>query len=228
MSDNPYIALIAGGAGALGRATVQAMHAAGWQVVVLDRMAPEALPANVHFEACNAGSTDDCLSAVRRVVDRYGAVHALAQLVGGYSDGQTIAGGRDTDIQAMLELNFYTTLHLLRAVLPAMQAARYGRIVTVGSKGAEQPWPGITGYSVAKAAVMNLTQVAAAEGAEYGISANCVLPSIIDTPANRAAMPGAQYGKWVAASELAATITHLCSPQAGSISGQWIRVYARS
>ena len=228
MSENPYIALVAGGAGALGRATVQSMHAAGWQVVVLDRIVPESLPAGVHFEVCNAGSAEDCLIAIRRVVDRFGAVHALAQLVGGYSDGQTIAGGRDADIQMMLDLNFYTTLHLLRAVLPAMQAAGYGRIVTVGSKGAEQPWPGITGYSVAKAAVMNLTQVAAAEGAEHGVTANCVLPSIIDTPANRAAMPGAQYSKWVAASELAATILHLCSPQAGSISGQWIRVYGRS
>lgn len=227
-SANSYVAIVAGGSGALGRATVLAMAAAGWRVVVLDQRPVADLPTGVEFEGCHAGSAEECTQAVQRVVDRHGAIHALAQLVGGYVDGQTIRGSRDSDIQAMLELNFYTTLHLLRAVLPAMQTHRYGRIVTVGSKGAEHPWPGITGYSVAKAAVMNLTQVAAAEGSEHGITANCVLPSILDTPANRSAMPGADYGKWVATTDLAATIVHLCSPQSGGINGQWLRVYARS
>jgi NAD(P)-dependent dehydrogenase (short-subunit alcohol dehydrogenase family) len=116
---------------------------------------------------------------------------------------------------------------MLRAVLPEMRAQGAGRILAIGSRTAVEPQPGVGAYSASKAALVSLVKTVALENKDRGITANVVLPGTMDTPANRAAMPGADFSKWVRPSQIASLLVHLASDQASQISGAVIPVYGR-
>jgi NAD(P)-dependent dehydrogenase (short-subunit alcohol dehydrogenase family) len=162
---------------------------------------------------------------VRRVVDGMPKIDALVHLVGGFAMGSIESFELDA-LRHQLELNLVTTFVTIKHALRRMREHDYGRIVTVASRSAEAPSAGMSAYAAAKAGVLALTRAVADETRGTDITANCVLPSIIDTPANRAAMGTADLQRWVAPDNLAEHILHLASDAAGTLRGTALRVYA--
>ena len=173
-------------------------------------------------DATDPESVEDLVSAV---VDRFGALHVLLNTVGGWGGGKSVAETPVDQWEWMLTLNLRSAFLLSRAVLPHMLEAGWGRIVHTSSKTAAEPRKKEVGYAVAKMGVVTLTEVIAAEVKGSGVTANAVLPSIIDTPANRRMMSSADTSKWVPPEHIAATMRFLCTDAAASINGDQIPIY---
>jgi NAD(P)-dependent dehydrogenase (short-subunit alcohol dehydrogenase family) len=163
-------------------------------------------------------------SAVRQLIEDMGRVDVLIHLVGGFSMGATHEYDY-SDWRKDLDLNLNTTFLACKYSLAQMQQQGYGRIVTVGSRGAVEPGAQLAAYCAAKAAVVALTKSIAAETQNTGITANCVLPSVIDTPSNRAAMGDDNADSWVKPSSLADVICFLASEAARDVRGAAVPVY---
>lgn len=226
-------ALVTGGTGGLGSAVTAAFRDAGWRVVVpwiveaeLARLEEHPDIHAVHadlFEPESAMQVADVAAA-----DPEAPLGAVVNLVGGFA-----AGGRvhETDVDEFdkqLRLNLRPTYVTCQATIPHLIAAGGGAIVCVSSRAALQPFPGAAGYVTAKAAVLAFVDVLAAEYTKDGIRANAVLPSVIDTPANRAAMPKADHSTWVRPAEIAQAILFLCADGSSVISGAHVPVYGRA
>lgn len=214
--------LITGASGGLGAAVCKTFQDAGWDVTGVARAWPEAQT----FRTISADLTtkEGCDSAVAQA----GPIDALVHLLGGFGGGQPVAEMSDETWDGMMTLNLRAAFCAMRAALKPMMAAKYGRIVAVGSRAAVEPMKNFAAYSVSKAALVALVRNVAAEGRDFGITANVVLPSVIDTPANRKAMPGADISKWVAPESIARTLLWLASKESGDVSGAVIPVYGRS
>lgn len=222
-------ALVTGGTGGLGVAVTQAFLQDGWRVVVPWFAEAELARVTEHerLELVQADLTD--AAAVGAVVDAAGPdLRAVANLVGGFD-----APGRvhETPVEAFerqLRVNLRPTYLVCAAALPVLLAAGTGAIVCVSSRAAVQPFPGAAGYVTAKAAVLALVDALDVEYRDDGVRSNAVLPSTIDTPANRAAMPDADHGTWVAPEQIAAVIVSLCSDTGAATSGARVPVYGRA
>jgi len=218
--------LITGGTGGLGRAVVAAFAAGGWRVAVLDMRAAELQGA----ELLQADLTDPgaVARAVEAVTAEAGApLQAVVNLVGGFAAGQPVATTPVEEFEAQFALNLRPTYLVTQAALPALVAAGGGAIVCVSSRSALHPFAGAAGYCASKAAVIAFAQVVAREHAADGIRCNAVLPQMIDTPANRAAMPPEQHGELTPPGEIAAVIGFLCSAGSAPTTGAAIPVYGR-
>ena len=158
-----------------------------------------------------------------------GRLRRLVHILGGFGGGQSIAETSDKTWDGMLTLNLRAAFCAMRAVLlKPMTAAKYGRIVAVGSRAAVEAMPNFAAYSVSKAGLVALVKNVAAEGKDLGITANVVLPSTIDTPANRQAMPTADFSRWVQPESIAKSLVWLASKEAGDVSGAVIPIYGRA
>src|SRR5262249_51248592 len=133
----------------------------------------------------------------------------------------------DATWQRMFDMNVNSTFHILRAVIPHMRAAGSGRIVAIGSRAAESPGAKVGAYSASKAAVVSLIKTVAIENKDLGITANVILPGTIDTPANRAAMPGADTSTWVTPESIASLILWLAGDAGKDVTGAAIPVYGK-
>jgi NAD(P)-dependent dehydrogenase (short-subunit alcohol dehydrogenase family) len=153
---------------------------------------------------------------------------ALVNLVGGYAGGGRTHEAPPDELSTMVELNLMTAYRTTRAALPTMLEQGGGAIVCVGAKAALQPFKGSPAYNVAKAAVVAFVRALAIDYRDDGIRANAVLPSVIDTAANREQMPNADHSKWVPPVEIARVIRFLCSPDSKPTSGAAIPVYGRA
>lgn len=173
-------------------------------------------------DATDPGSVSDLVSGV---VERFDGLHVLLNTIGGWGGGKTVGETPVEQWEWMLTLNLRSAFLLSRAVLPHMLEAGWGRIVHTASKTAVTPRPKQAGYAVSKAGVIALTKVIAAEVKGTGVTANVVLPSIIDTPANRRMMSSADTSKWVPPEHIAGTMRFLCSDAAASINGDRIPIY---
>ncbi len=162
---------------------------------------------------------------VAGVIGQAGRIDALIHLVGGFAGGKTVEDTDGETLDRMLNLNFHAAFYLIQAVLPGMRAQRSGSIVAIGSRTAVVPAAMLGAYSASKAALVSLIGTVALETKEAGISANVVLPGAMDTPANRAASPGADPSRWVQPSQVAALLVHLASPAASQITGATIPIY---
>ncbi len=162
---------------------------------------------------------------VSSVVERFGGLHVLLNTIGGWGGGKTVEDTAIDQWEWMQLLNLHSAFLISRAVLPHMLDAGWGRIIHTASKTAVAPRPKQVGYAVSKAGVITLTEVIAAEVKGTGVTANVVLPSIIDTPANRRMMSGADKSKWVSPEHIAETMRFLCSDAAASINGDRIPIY---
>ncbi len=162
--------------------------------------------------------------AVDQAVTRFGGIDAAVHLAGGFTMGETVHETAASTWQRMLDLNVNTMLHSAAAVVPVMRRAKRGAIVNVGAMSALRGDARTGAYIASKSALMRLTESMAAELREDGINVNAVLPSIIDTPANRASMPDADPRRWVAPDALAAVIGFLASDDARAIHGALIPV----
>ena len=218
--------MVTGAAGNLGRAVAQGFADRGARLVLVDLdrerlervFGAEEAQARVYAPA-DLLDRDAVDRAVRSATERSGGVDVLCHLAGGFRMDESVHETSRETWDFLLDLNARTLLNVARAVVPSMLAAGGGRIVTVGAAAAQKGVVGMGAYCAAKAAVIRLTEAMSAELREQGINVNCVLPTIIDTPENRAAMPGADPAKWVAPKALADVIAFLASDAARAVHG---------
>jgi NAD(P)-dependent dehydrogenase (short-subunit alcohol dehydrogenase family) len=220
------VVLITGANGGLGAAVTKAFLDAGARVAGVAKKIQDSDFPHPHFIAISAelGSVDEARAAAASVTAKWGRIDALVHLVGAFAGGKTVADTDDATLEQMLEINLRTAFHMFRAVLPDMRTRGSGRILAIGSRTAVDPQPMVGAYSASKAALVSLVQTIALENKDRGISANVILPGTMDTPANRAAMPGADPAKWVQPTQVASLLVHLASDDASQISGAVIPI----
>jgi NAD(P)-dependent dehydrogenase (short-subunit alcohol dehydrogenase family) len=230
----PATVLVTGATGGLGPAVVGAFLDDGWRVVATSRSGrpPQDL---VGYERLESVATDlfepvDVAEAVTVATgDRAGApLRALVNLVGGFAAGGRVHETPVEQFERQLTLNLRPTYLVTKAVLPHLVDGGGGAIVCVSARAAVAPFRGAGGYASAKAGVLAFAQTVAAEYRADGVRCNAVLPSVIDTPANRAAEPDADHSRWVPPEQVAAVIRFLCSEDSAPTSGAAIPVYGRA
>jgi NAD(P)-dependent dehydrogenase (short-subunit alcohol dehydrogenase family) len=226
--------LVTGASGGLGPAVVAAFLEDGWRVVATSRSGrpPEDLVGQERLEpvATDLFEPADVAELVAvAAADRAGApLRALVNLAGGYASGGRVHETPVEQFERQLTLNLRPTYLVTQAVLPHLVDAGGGAVVCVSARAAVTPFRGAGGYVSAKAAVLAFAQAVAVEYKADGVRCNAVLPSIIDTPANRAAQPGADPSRWVPPTQVAAVIRFLCSDDSAPTSGAAIPVYGRA
>lgn len=211
--------VVTGANGALGRAVVDAAAEACAEIVGID-LEFETPRDGVH--CITADLTDT--AAARAALSEAGAIDALLNIAGGFTMGPAVHETGDDDWDRMFGLNVTTLRNTVAATVPGMLERGRGSIVNVGALGAREGQAAMGAYCAAKSAVMRLTESLSAELRAEGINVNAVLPSIIDTPANRADMPDADFGKWVAPADLANVICFLASDAARAVHGALVPV----
>jgi NAD(P)-dependent dehydrogenase (short-subunit alcohol dehydrogenase family) len=219
-------ALITGGTGGLGVAVVEAFLADGWRVVVPDILPGphERLPDAAESIQADLTDPDDVARVVRIAAGDGGQpLRALANLVGGFKADQPVIDTPFADFEALFALNVRPTYLVTQAALPALVAAGGGGIVCVAANAALQPFPGAAGYTASKAAVLTFARVVAKEHAADGVRCNVIAPTLIDTPANRAASPDS-IDKMVPPERIAKTIRFLCGDESAAVNGQVVTV----
>ena len=226
-------ALVTGGTGGLGSAVTRAFLDAGWRVVVpvYDEAERDRVAAHEQLVLEAADLFDaDSAAAVTAIAagDEDAPLRAVVNLVGGFAMGERVHATPIDDFEAQLRLNLRPTYLVCQAALPHLQAAGGGAIVCVSSRAALKPFRGAAGYVVAKAAVLAFVDVLAEEYRADDIRVNAILPSVIDTPANRRSMPDADFARWVAPEQLAEVVRFLCEDGSDAISGAHVPVYGKA
>jgi NAD(P)-dependent dehydrogenase (short-subunit alcohol dehydrogenase family) len=228
-------AIVTGGTGGLGSAVVARLLDDGWRVVVpwVVEGELERVERREGLELVQADLFDP--SAVQSVVElaagsgSSGArLRGVVNLVGGFAAGGRVHETPIEEFEKQFRLNLRPTYLICAASLPHLLAAGGGSIVCVGTRAAVQPFSGAAGYIASKAAVIAFAQAVAAEYKNDGIRCNAILPSVIDTPGNRASMPKADFEKWVKPAEIAGVIAHLLSDDSRPTSGAAVPVYGRA
>jgi NAD(P)-dependent dehydrogenase (short-subunit alcohol dehydrogenase family) len=207
--------LVTGAAGNLGSAVAKAFADLGDTVVPVD------LPTNLLDQA----QVD---AVVQKAIKDFQRIDVLCNIAGGFRMGKPVHETSDADWNFLMDLNARTVLHTARAVVPHMIAAGGGKIVNIGAFAAQKGAANMGAYIASKSAVMRLTETMAAELREKNINVNCVLPTIIDTPANRADMPKADPKRWIAPQDLANVILFLSSDDARAVHGATLPVTSLS
>jgi NAD(P)-dependent dehydrogenase (short-subunit alcohol dehydrogenase family) len=222
-------ALVTGASGGLGTHVTRTLLDAGAKVAGLaphiqqsDFDHPSFIPL-----AAQISNAESAKAAVDAAVARLGKLDILAHLVGGFAGGKRVDETDDATWQRMFDLNLTSAFHALRAVIPHMRRAKAGRIIAIGSRAAVDPGPTLAAYNASKAALVSLVGTVALENKDAGITANVILPGTMDTPANRAAMPGADTSQWVQPGSVASLIVWLAGDAAKDVTGAVIRVYGR-
>lgn len=223
--------LVTGGTGGLGTAVTAAFLAAGWRTVVPVRDPARAsrLPTGAITTSADLTDPDQVERAVAVAAGEPDApLRAVVNLVGGYAAGELVHQTPIADFERMLQLNLRPTYLVTAAGLPHLIAAGGGAVVCVSSRAAISPFPGAAGYVTAKAAVLAFASAVAVEYRPFGVRCNTVLPSVIDTPANRAGQPKADHSRWVPPAEIAAVVRFLASDESVPTSGATVPVYGRA
>jgi NAD(P)-dependent dehydrogenase (short-subunit alcohol dehydrogenase family) len=224
---NGKVIVVTGASGALGSVVAATALAQGARVASLGQAAPQGSAAANRIELGRVDLTD--ATQARKAMDaaqaHFGKLDALINVAGAFAF-ETVAEGDPKTWQRMFALNVATALNASRSAIPYLAASGAGRIVNIGATGALQAGSGMGAYAASKAGVHRLTEALAAEW-KGKITVNAVLPSIIDTAANRAAMPDADFAKWVTPEELASIILFLASDAASGITGALIPVPGR-
>lgn len=222
--------LVTGATGNLGRVVAAAFAARGANLGLLDRSVERLESAYGKASEKRLYLPTDLLdaaqveAAAKAAMVRFGRIDVLCDIAGGFRMGAPVHATSDGDWNFLFDVNARTLLHAARAVVPRMLAGGGGKIINVGAFAAQKGAASMGGYIAAKSAVIRLTESMAAELRDKNINVNCVLPTIIDTPENRAAMPKADSKKWVAPEDLANVIVFLASPAAKAIHGAAIPV----
>lgn len=231
------VAIVTGGAGALGRAVVHALLERGARVVVpfvvpgdLERLRAEpGIAAGAPLSGALVDVTDE--SAVAGYYDSVaaeGGIDVLVNAAGGFEGGKPVHETRWSLWEEQIAINLRTAVLSSRAAVPHMLRRGGGAIVNVASRTAVESGARVAAYAVAKRGVLQLTRAMAAELVEANVTVNAVMPSVIDTPANRAAMPEADFTRWVKPADIARVIVFLAGPDARVVSGAAVPVYGRA
>jgi NAD(P)-dependent dehydrogenase (short-subunit alcohol dehydrogenase family) len=224
------IVVVTGGFGALGRGVAEAASQRGALVAALDVAArpPAGLAERLGPEAVLLGGVDlstaeGATKAIAEVRAKFGRLDALINIAGGFR-WETVEAGDAATWEFLFALNLKTALNASKAAIPHLLESGAGRIVNVGAGSAIKAAAGMGPYAASKAAVHKLTESLAEELKNRGVTVNAVLPSIIDTPANRTDMPKANFDHWVKPADLAAVILFLASDEAKAVTGALIPV----
>ena len=227
------VAVVTGGTGGLGRALIPRLVARGYRIAVGYLIPEEAKDLEksmglaedqLMLRRVDATSADAMGEFMDEVVEVMGGMNVLASLVGGWAGGRDVEETDDTRFDRMIDLNLRSAFVTVRAAIPHLRKAGWGRIILVGSTAAFDTPAGQAAYNVAKAGVVGLAKSAAQELADSGVTANAVLPSVIDTPATRAAMPFAEFIDWPTPDQIAKVIEFLCLEESRVINGAAIPV----
>ncbi len=221
------VVLVTGANGGLGTYVTQAFLDAGATVIGTSRRIQQSDFDSPNFTALPAeiSTHEGAKVLLDQVVARFSRLDVLAHTVGGFAGGQSVADTDDATFQRMFDLNLNATFHLLRAVLPAMRKTGNGRIIAIGSRAAAEPGASVGAYSASKAAMVSLIRTVALENTDAGITSNVILPGTMDTPANRKAMPDADFSKWVQPTSVASLIVWLAGDAGKAMNGAVIPVY---
>jgi NAD(P)-dependent dehydrogenase (short-subunit alcohol dehydrogenase family) len=229
------VVIVTGAGGNLGAAAVELLAARGSRLVAMDRTGSSLDRVLGHIESTerhlgvlgvDLGDPAACVALVEQALDRFGRIDGLVHTVGTFAMA-------DIDLadpghwQHLFAANLLTALNMCRAVVPAMRRVGRGSIVTIGAAGAARAGKGMAAYASSKSAVLRLTESVADELKGDGIRANCVLPSTIDTPQNRAAMPNADTSRWVTPAQIAEVIAFLLSDAGAAVNGAAVPVSGR-
>ncbi len=222
-------AIVTGGTGGLGAAVTRRQLDDGWRVVVpwFAERELERVDEHERLELVQADLTDPA-SAANVVATAGDGLRAVVNLVGGFAMGARVHETPIDEFEQQLRLNLRPTYLMCAAAIPVLLAAGGGAIVCVSSRAALQPFSGAAGYITAKAAVLAFVDALHEEYRDDNIRTNAILPSTIDTPANRKSMPDADFDTWVKPEEIARVIAILCSDDARVTSGGHVPVYGRA
>jgi len=230
MTTTSATVVVTGAAGRLGRAVAEAFAAGGANLVLVGSRRAPLVAAFGDGDPRRLIAPADLLDrkqaegAVEAALARFGRIDVLCNVAGGFRMGPPVHETSDDDWNFLLDVNVRTMLNTVRAVVPPMIAAGGGRIINVGAHAALKGVAGMGAYCAAKSVVIRLTEAMAAELRGRNVNVNCVLPTILDTPENRAAMPGADPALWVALPDMARVFVFLASDDARALHGAAIPV----
>ncbi len=235
MQDN--VAVVTGGTGGLGRALIPYLIRRDFKVAVTYLIPDEARELEEELDLdedrlmlrrCDCTDVEAIESVIKDVVETFGNINVVAALVGGWAGGRDVSETDTVRFDRMIDLNLRSTFYTIRAAIPHMRDADWGRIIAVGSRAALENPAGQAVFNAAKAAVISLVQSLATELDDTNITANILMPAVIDTRATRATLPYADYMDWPKPSEIAAVLDFLLSPASEVINGATIPVYGKA
>ncbi len=221
------VAIVTGANGALGTDVTKALLEAGATVAGIARSIAAGEEHDHHFYPVSADLTDpqEVQEHIARLAEQFGKIDILVHVMGGFAGGSSVAETDDNTWRKMMDLNLNAAFYVLRAVVPVMRKAERGRIMAIGSRQAVQPAANVGAYAASKAALVSLMQTVALENKDKHILANVILPGTMDTAANRAAMPKANFAKWVKTTHVADLVVMLAGEVGGEITGAAIPIY---
>jgi len=231
------VAVITGGTGGLGTALVRRLLGRDIRFAVTYLLPDEAAAFEDEFDLdedrlilrrVDAINPEAVTSFMKEVADTWGNIHMLCSLVGGWAGGRDVEETDDVRFERMLDLNLRSAFYAVRAALPHLRQAGWGRILLIGSRAVEDNPPGQAAFNIAKAGVVALAKTVAQEVEGTGVTANALMPSVIDTPATRAALPYADYVHWPTPDEIAAVASFVLTDDSAVMNGATLRAYGRS
>lgn len=235
--EDSNVAVITGGTGALGRAIVPLLIRRRFKIAVSYIIPEEAseFEDEVGFDndegilrRVDCTDPDQVRAFMDEVAEAYGTINVLCSLVGAWAGGRDVSETDDVRFDRMIDLNLRSTFYVVRAAIPHMADADWGRIIVVSSRAAIDPPTGQAAFNIAKAGVLSLARSVAVELDHTNVTANALLPSVIDTAATRDALPYADYVHWPKPHEIASVVNFLASPDSEVIDGAAIPVYGQS
>jgi NAD(P)-dependent dehydrogenase (short-subunit alcohol dehydrogenase family) len=235
--SEPRVVVLTGGTGGLGTAVVKRLAHENYRFAVTYLVPEEARlfekavgvdEDRLLLSRVDATNTAEVTSFMQQVAERFGAVHIVCSLVGGWAGGRDVEETDDVRFDRMIDVNLRSAFATVRAAIPHLKKAGWGRIVLIGSRAAGESPAGQAAFNAAKAGVAALGMTVAQELDDTAITANVIVPSVIDTPATRKALPFADYINWPTPEEIAAVIEFVLSDASAVISGATIPVYGRT
>jgi NAD(P)-dependent dehydrogenase (short-subunit alcohol dehydrogenase family) len=232
-----HVVIIAGAGGNLGSSVASKFIASGANLILVDyeqdsieRLFPDLIESNQHmilqgFDVNDRSSTDKLVSSA---MEKYGKIDVMVNTIGGYKGGSPLHETTDETWNMLFNLNARSVFNLSRSIIPILKDTKSGKIIHIAARRGLKGAANEAVYSAAKSAVIRLTESMAQELKFDGINVNCVLPGTIDTPQNRAALPDADFSRWVDPDAISDVILFLASDSARGITGASIPVYGKS
>jgi len=229
--------VITGGTGGLGTSLVRRLVAQDYRLAVTYLMPDEAQQFEKEFDIdedrllltrVDATNAEAVVSLFKDVADNWGPIHGLCSLVGGWAGGRDVEDTDDVRFERMMDLNLRSAFYAVRAAIPYLRETGWGRIVLVGSRGAVDFPSSQVAFNIAKAGVVALGKSAASELEGTGVTANVLMPSVIDTPVTRQSLPYADYVDWPTPDQIAGVAQFLLSEESSVMNGALVPVYGRA
>lgn len=229
--------VITGGTGGLGTALVRRLISKDYRLAVTYLLPDEAKAFEEEVDAdedrllltrVDATNAEAVASLFKDVAERWGSIHGLVALVGGWAGGRDVEETDDVRFERMLDLNLRSAFYAVRAAIPYLKESGWGRIILVGSRGAIDYPTSQAAFNIAKAGVVALGKSVANELESTDITANVLMPSVIDTPATRQSLPYADYVNWPTPDEIAAVAEFLLLEESGVMNGALVPVYGQA